>query len=204
MYTKGFTTHLNDLTPDTEYTLLAFGYYGNVVTTGLFRYDFKTEPAGECSNSVVTVNWGGPYSLIELEAYDDAYYGYGQFESMGWFAMWSEIVTAEPSRDVFHCIYAAEDFMQYGEESIFADLTSYACDTTQILTGQNGKLYVMCAVTMDYRGNYSDMWVSEPFSMTYNSSTKRPLEELIDKLYNTPTSERKEVKKAGVTNHLVK
>ena len=204
MYTKGFTTHLNYLTPDTEYTLLAFGYYGSVVTTGLFRYDFKTEPAGECSNSVVTVNWGGPYSLKELEAYDDAYYGYGQFESMGWFAMWSEIVTAEPSRDVFHCIYAAEDFMQYGEESIFADLTSYACDTTQILTGQNGKLYVMCAVTMDYRGNYSDMWVSEPFSMTYNSSTKRPLEELIDKLYNTPTSERKEVKKAGVTNHLVK
>ena len=35
---------------------------------------------------------------------------------------------------------------------------------------------------MDYKGNYSDMWVSEPFRYTYNADTKKPLKELIAKL----------------------
>lgn len=184
-YTGVSATHLNSLEPDTEYSLLAFGYYGGTITTDLFRHDFKTEPAGECLNSVVTVNWGGPYSLMELEAADDQYYGYGQFESMGWYAMWSEIVTAEPAIDVFHCIYSAEEYMNNGEAGIFEDLVSNASPHTQLLTGENGKVYVMCAITMDYKGNYSDMWVSDPFTMTYNSSTKRPIEELLDRLNGT-------------------
>ena len=184
-YTGVSATHLNSLEPDTEYSLLAFGYYGGIITTDLFRYDFKTDPAGECLNSVVTVNWGGPYSLAELEAADDQYYGYGQFESMGWYAMWSEIVTAEPVVDVFHCIYSAEEYMSSGEAGIFEDLVSYPSPHTQLLTGQNGKVYVMCAITMDYKGNYSEMWVSDPFTMTYDSSTKRPIEELLDRLNGT-------------------
>jgi hypothetical protein len=76
----------------------------------------------------------------------------------------------------------------YGEEAIFADLVSYPCQTTQLLTGENGKLYVMCAVCMDYRGNYSEMWISEPFMYNYDSSTKRPLEELIEKIFGAKSS----------------
>ena len=177
-------SHVNSLHPDTEYTVFAYGYYGGVVTTDLYRYDFRTEPESECENSVIRVDFNGPYSLSELEAYNsDLYYNYSIFETMGWYAMWAEIFTESPSNDLFYCIYRAQEFSVYGEEAIFDDLISYNCKKTQLLTGENDALYVMCAVTMDYRGNYSDMWVSEPFMYNFNASTKRPIDELIEKVH---------------------
>lgn len=177
-------SHINSFKPETEYSILAYGYYGDVVTTELFRLDFTTDAESECENSVVRVDFNGPYSLMELEAYDpDRFYNYGMFETMGWYAMWSEIFTEVPSQDLFYCIYSAQEVAVYGEQAIFNDLVSYSCDSTQILTGQNDTLYVMCAVTMDYRGNFSEMWMSEPFIYNYDASTKRPLEELVEKIF---------------------
>lgn len=204
-YSGEISSHINTFQPNTEYSVLAYGYWGDVVTTDLFRVDFKTDEEGECENSVIRVDYGGPYSLKELEAYDpDYFYSYGMFEDMGWYALWAEIFTEQPTKDLFYCIYSADKVVTEGTDAIFADLVSYTSKKTSLFTGENNKLYVMCAVAMDYRGNYSEMWISNPFSYDYNASTKRPLSELLDKLYNTPTSERKEVKKAGVTNHLVK
>ena len=188
-YKGEIRSHINSFKPETEYTILAYGYYGDVVTTDLFRLDFTTDAESECENSVVRVDFNGPYSLMELEAYDsDRFYNYGMFETMGWYAMWSEIFTEKPTQDLFYCIYSAQEVAVYGEAAVFEDLVSYSCDPTQILTGQNGTLYVMCAVAMDYRGNYSEMWMSEPFMYNYDASTKRPLEELIDKVFGAKSS----------------
>ncbi len=184
-------SHLNTLQPETSYSILAYGYYGGVVTTDLFRYDFTTDAESECENGVVRVDYDGPYSLAELEAYDpDYFYNYAMFESMGWYAMWSEIFTEQPTQDMFYCIYSAQEVSVYGEEAIFADLVSYPCGKTQLLTGENGKLYVMCAVCMDYRGNYSEMWISEPFMYNYDASTKRPVDELIEKIFGSSASSK--------------
>lgn len=184
-------SHLNTLQPETSYSILAYGYYGGVVTTDLFRYDFTTDAESECENGVVRVDYNGPYSLAELEAYDPNYfYNYAMFEDMGWYAMWSEIFTEQPTQDMFYCIYSAQEVSVYGEEAIFADLVSYPCGKTQLLTGENGTLYVMCAVCMDYRGNYSEMWISEPFMYNYDASTKRPVDELIEKLFGFSTASK--------------
>ena len=184
-------SHLNTLQPETSYSILAYGYYGGVVTTDLFRYDFTTDAESECENGVVRVDYDGPYSLAELEAYDpDYFYNYAMFESMGWYAMWSEIFTEQPTQDMFYCIYSAQEVSVYGEEAIFADLVSYPCGKTQLLTGENGTLYVMCAVCMDYRGNYSEMWISEPFMYNYDASTKRPVDELIEKIFGSSASSK--------------
>ncbi len=182
-------SHINSFKPETEYSILAYGYYGDVVTTELFRLDFKTDAESECENSVVRVDFNGPYSLMELEAYDpDYFYSYGMFETMGWYAMWSEIITEKPTQDLFYCIYKAQEIAVYGEQEVFEDLIAYPCAPTQILTGQNDTLYVMCAVAMDYRGNFTEMWMSEPFMYNYNASTKRPLEELIEKIFGAQSS----------------
>jgi hypothetical protein len=184
-------SHLNTLQPETSYSILAYGYYGGVVTTDLFRYDFTTDAESECENGVVRVDYDGPYSLAELEAYDpDYFYNYAMFEDMGWYAMWSEIFTEQPTQDMFYCIYSAQEVSVYGEEAIFADLVSYPCGKTQLLTGENGKLYVMCAVCMDYRGNYSEMWISEPFMYNYDASTKRPVDEIIEKIFGASASSK--------------
>ena len=174
-----------DLVPDTDYSVLAFGYYGGVVTTDLFRYDFKTEPEGVCDNSVLRVETGGPYSLAELEAaYPDTYYNYGMMESMGWYLMYGEIFTEKPTDVSFYSVYSASEIVSGGTDWIKADLVSsgYAQGSVTLFSGQNDKLYIMCAVTMDDRGNYSDLWMSEPFSYNLNQTTKRPISEFIDKM----------------------
>lgn len=182
-------SHINNLKPETDYTILAYGYYGDVVTTDLFRHDFTTDAESECENSVVRVDFNGPYSLMELEAYDpDLYYSYGMFETMGWYAMWSEIFTEQPTQDLFYCIYSAQEVAVYGEAAVFEDLVTYPCSPTQVLTGESGTLYVMCAVAMDYRGNFSEMWMSEPFMYNYDATTKRPVDELIEKVHGAKSS----------------
>ena len=186
-YKGTIDTTLVGLEPDTEYTALAFGFYGGVVTTDLFRYDFKTEPEGECENSVLGVNITGPYSLLALEtAMPDEFYQYGMFESMGWYAMCASIETANPDGYVFMNTYEVEELVTGDMEYIKTDVVKYTSDRNCLFVGENDKLYVMCAVTMDYRGNYSDLWVSEPFSFSFNNGTL-PIEELLEKLGYTTT-----------------
>ena len=181
-YRGTIKSNIVGLEPDTEYIALAFGYYGGVVTTELFRYDFKTDPEGECENSVVGVTVTAPYSLVALEtAMPDMFYNYGMFEMMGWYAMCAEIETEKPEGNVFMNIYNAEDLVTTDLEYIKAEVCSYVSERSCLFVGENGKLYVMCAVTMDYRGNYSDMWISEPFSYSYENGF-RDINEFLDKL----------------------
>lgn len=181
-YRGTIETTLVGLEPNTEYVALAFGYYGGVVTTDLFSYDFKTDVEGVCENSVLGVNITGPYSLLALEtAMPDEFYQYGMFESMGWYAMCAEIVTESPRGFVFMNTYEVEELVTGDMEYIKADVVKYTSDRNCLFVGVNDTLYVMCAVTMDYRGNYSEMWVSEPFSFSYNNGT-RDINELLEKL----------------------
>ena len=186
-YKGTIDTTLVGLEPDTEYTALAFGFYGGVVTTDLFRYDFKTEPEGECQNKVIGVNITGPYSLLALEtAMPDEFYQYGMFESMGWYAMCASIETANPDGYVFMNTYTAEELVTSDRDYIKADVVKYTSDRNCLFVGENDKLYVMCAVAMDYKGNYTDLWVSDPFSFSFNNGTL-PIEELLEKLGYTTT-----------------
>lgn len=181
-YRGTIKSNIVGLEPDTEYIALAFGYYGGVVTTELFRHDFKTDPEGECENSVVGVTVTAPYSLVALEtALPDMFYNYGMFEMMGWYAMCAEIETTKPEGNVFMNIYNAEDLVTTDLEYIKAEVCSYVSERSCLFVGENDKLYVMCAVTMDYRGNYSDMWISEPFSYSYENGF-RDINEFLDKL----------------------
>ena len=176
-------SHLNTLSPETSYTLLVFGYYGGVITTDLTRVDFTTDPVSECENSVVRVDFMGPYSSKELaKHYPDAVNGMeDMYEQYGFYVMWAEIITEVPSQDVFIGICEPSEFDE-GDDAVFEDLVSYTSPNISFLTARSGVEFVMCGATMDYRGNYSEMWTSDPFTYEYNATTKRPIEELISKL----------------------
>ena len=179
-------SHMNNLDPETEYSLFAFGYHGNIVTTDLFRLDFKTEVAGECENSVIRIDVVGPYSPRELAQADpDNYWQVDMYEDYGFYMMYSEIITEYPSADVFHYHYEPSEFVQMGYDGIFDDLTSYTYSPVEVIAGRSGVEFIMCGVTMDYRGNYSEMWMSEPFSYNYSADNKRPISELLDKINAT-------------------
>lgn len=197
-YRGPIKSNISGLEPDTEYIALAFGYYGGVVTTELFSYEFKTDPEGVCENSVVGVNVTAPYSLVELEAaMPDTFYNYGMFESMGWYAMCAEIETEKQEGNVFMNIYKVSDLVPSDTDWIKADVCSYVSDRSCLFVGVNDELYVMCAVAMDYKGNYSEMWMSEPFSFALTSETKRDINEFLDKLGLESEAQRAGAKSAN-------
>ena len=178
------------LEPNTEYVALAFGYYGGVVTTDLFRYEFKTEVEGVCENSVIGVNITAPYSLAALEAaMPDEYYQYGMFEGLGWYAMCAEIETEKQEGNVFMNTYTASEMVTSDMAAIKAEVCSYTTPRSCLFVGENNELYVMCAVAMDYKGNYSEMWVSEPFSFSLNDQGARDINELLEKLGHKPAAQ---------------
>ena len=146
-------------------------------------YEFKTEQEGVCENEVLGVNITAPYSLVALEeAMPDTYYNYGQFEYMGWYAMCAEIETAKPEGKVFMNTYKASYLVTANMDEIKADVCSYATPRSCLFVGENNTLYIMCAVAMDYKGNLSEMYVSEPFSYSASSTSYRNINELLDKL----------------------
>ena len=186
-YVGEIKSSIANLEPDTEYVALAFGYYGGVVTTDLFRHEFKTEPEGICENSVIGVTHNGPYSLVDLEtAMPDTYYNYGMFEMMGSYVMWAEIETTQQVGNVFMRLYDPIDITQ-DKAAVEADLKSKTPNTrVSMFTPMNGQVYVLCAAAMDYKGNFSEMWMSEPFSYTFSVENKRDINELLDKMGYEP------------------
>lgn len=181
-------SHVNTLDPETDYSLLIFGYYGGVITTDLTRIDFTTDPESECENSVVRVDFLGPYSPMELAShFPNILNGMeAMYEQYGFYVMWAEIITEKPSQDVFFYHYD-ESEMALGDGYIFNDLIMYPSTQIATLTARSGVEFTMCGITMDYRGNYSEMWKSEPFMYEYNEETKRPIEEFIER-FNTPNT----------------
>lgn len=187
-------SHLNTLDPETEYSILAFGYHGGVVTTDLFRLDIKTEAEGICENSILNIEHCGPYSPLELSnAIPDFFFSRDMatmYEQMGYYMMWIEVTTEEPTPDIFCAHYDIDKFGALGHDGLFDAVTSYNTTRIQAVAGMTGVQFVICGVVMDYRGNYSDMWLSEPFSYDYNATTKRPIDELIEKLNSDTRSGR--------------
>ena len=176
------TSHINNLQPETDYTIVAFGYHGGVITTGLSREDFRTEAAGECQNSVLGIEILGPYSPLEYEAYyPDALFGMGQmYEDYGFYIFAQKLITAEPARDMFHYFFEPEEFITLGDAGVLRELLAYSTPEVAAFTARNDVMFVACGITMDERGNYSDIWVGEPFSYSLNAETKRPIEELVE------------------------
>ena len=136
------------------------------------------------------VNITSPYSLAALvAAMPDVYYNYGMFESMGWYAMCAEIVTEKQEGNVFMNIYKASELITSDMSAIKTEVCSLTAPRSCLFVGINDGLYIMCAVTMDYEGNYSEMWVSEPFSFALNSQTARDIDELLEKLGHKPAAQ---------------
>lgn len=173
------TSHLNTLQPDTDYTMLVFGYYGGTLTTDLTRIDFSTEPAGVGENRVLDILHDGPYSPRALANYDPENYGHlTMYEDYGYVLFWSEIVVETPTPDIFHYHYTLDKIM-YGNDYLIEDLTSFqSSEPWVMLTAREDVTFVLCGLALDYRGNYSELFMTEPFS--YNLDQCRPIDELIE------------------------
>lgn len=178
------TSHLNTLYPETEYMVIAFGYSGGVVTTDVCTKIFKTEPEGECALHIEDVLIGGPYKPSDLYNYNPERFKYYtepyHYDSVQ-FVMTIEVLTSEPTTDIFAYPFTKMDYDYYGEETIFFDLLIDNCEPFEITSATyiDGPYYV-CAAAFDQKGNLTPMWCSEEISWSMDDI--KPIDELIERL----------------------
>ena len=178
-----YTEHMNSLIPETDYSILAFGYYGGKATTGLFRVDFTTTAAGTCENSVKQINVGAPYSAAELAEIDPETYAHvAMYDENGYYLMWAELIPENATPDLFYRQYDLTSVQQLGTDGIIADLLRYPSKPVQTLSFRNDLPFVICGVVMDQEGDISELMISEPYS--FNLADKRPSEEFLAKIHS--------------------
>ena len=186
-YTYSFkgeiTSHLNTLYPNTEYIVVTFGYSGGVVTTDVYSEVFKTQKEGKCELEVTDVIVGGPYRPTDLYNYDPVtfqYYTKPYYYDSVQFIVTLEVKTSEPTRDIFSYFVSQDDYLWGGYDTTFYDLLIDTCDPLALTEGfWDYGAYYACAAAFDYKGDVTDMWMSELYNWT--SADYRPIEEFIEK-----------------------
>ena len=177
------TSHLNTLYPNTEYIVVTFGYSGGVVTTDVYSEVFKTQKEGKCELEVTDVIVGGPYRPTDLYNYDPVtfqYYTKPYYYDSVQFIVTLEVKTSEPTRDIFSYFVSQDDYLWGGYDTTFYDLLIDTCDPLALTEGfWDYGAYYACAAAFDYKGDVTDMWMSELYDWT--SEDYRPIEEFIEK-----------------------
>ena len=183
------TTHLNTLYPNTEYIVVAFGYSGGVVTTGVCSKVFRTQKEGVCELEVTDVIVGGPYRVSDLYAYDPVtfeYYKPPYYYDSSHFVITIEVKTSEPTTDIFSDFIYKADYDYHGHDLMFYDLLIDTCEpyyfTTVEWEWMDTDIFAncyACAAAFDYKGDVTPMWMSDLYSWTMNDF--RPIGEFIAK-----------------------
>ena len=177
------TSHLNTLYPDTEYIVVTFGYSGGVVTTDVYSEVFKTQKEGKCELEVTDVVVGGPYRPTDLYNYDPEtfkYYTKPYYYDSVQYIVTLEVKTSQPTRDIFSYFVSKDDYEWGGYDTTFYDLLIDTCDPLAITEGfwDYGSYYA-CAAAFDYKGDVTDMWMSD--LITWTMEDFRPIEEFVEK-----------------------
>ena len=201
-YTYSFkgeiTSHLNTLYPETEYIVVAFGYSGGVVTTDVYTKIFKTQKEGVCELEVTDVVVGGPYRPSDLYNYDPVrfqYYTKPYYYDSVQYIVTLEVKTSEPTRDIFSYFVSEADYLWGGYDTTFYDLLIDTCDPLAITEGfWDYGAYYACAAAFDYKGDVTEMWMSELYEWTQEDY--RPIEEFIEKFEASPNMQVAAVRSA--------
>ena len=177
------TSHLNTLYPNTEYIVVTFGYSGGVVTTDVYSKVFKTQKEGKCELEVTDVVVGGPYRPTDLYNYDPEtfkYYTKPYYYDSVQFIVTLEVKTSAPTRDIFSYFVSKDDYEWGGYDTTFYDLLIDTCDPLALAEGfwDYGSYYA-CAAAFDYKGDVTDMWMSD--LITWTMDDFRPIDEFIEK-----------------------
>jgi hypothetical protein len=187
------------LKPETEYSILVFGYYGGVATTGLTRLDVKTEAVAPAENSVTNIVTYGPYDPVAIAELDPSYNSFAGYAGNFVMLHWLELENDDFS-GVYHYIYDTNTVANYGDQAVFDDLVYYSYNFIAADLGAFDTEYVIAGVVQDYRGNYSDMVYSEPF--VYTTGQLRDAQEFID-LANSQTRSGKAMASIVGRNEIV-
>lgn len=172
-----FTYTFTGLNPATDHFIAAFGCEGGVVTTKLFRYDFTT-PEEQTGNIAIDLNIIGYYDIEEVAALDSAYSSYvGSYAAL--FAY--EFITTPQAAGIHYGLYTKASTEGLDDETLRQTVLTRPYKTTfrpiNFISAYDVE-YILLAVAVDSDGNPSELFKSEPFTLTYDGRSSA--QEFID------------------------
>lgn len=118
-----FTT----LSPDTEYVAFAFGYNGGVVTTSMFKQEFKT-PSAEEAGVVLYLTDDSYYDVVAVSQLDPNFASFSIYENEVFFPITVEVIPS--SNRYYYAMFANEGKEHYTESEWIAELLYVGVKTT--------------------------------------------------------------------------
>jgi hypothetical protein len=136
----------------------------------------------------------GPYDPVAISQLDPSYANLASYAGYFVVVHWLETASAEYA-GVYHYIYDTATVDSKGDQAIFDDLVYYSYYDVMADPGTFNTEYVIAGVVQDYRGNYSDMVYSEPF--TYTTDQLRDAQEFLDLMSGDTRSGKVQVSLVG-------
>lgn len=165
---------LTKLSPNTTYTICAFGYLSGEVTTGLFRKDFTTKEAvvGSVALELVCDKY---YDIAEIWELDNS-------AVTGWDAYYDIYLPVVPvttpadaEAELYYSVYGYDTYFDTASESELQDEVYYnACDGEPrepgylLYTLDYDDKVIALGFAIDAEGNWGPLYKSEPFTVTAN------------------------------------
>lgn len=179
-YEGAFSYTFTGLNPNTDYFVAAFGYEGGVVTTKLYRSDFKTKEE-VISDIEIELTIHGLYDLAEIAALNSAYEGYVE----DYAALFTyEFTTTPQASGIHYGLFSSETAAMYDDVMLHQQVLQLPFRTSfrpVNFISEYGGEYVILAVAIDADGNPSKLFKSEPIAMSYES--RGDAQEFIDLMH---------------------
>ena len=171
---------LGPLTPNTKYSVLAFGVKDNMPQSQLFRYDFTSETAGECEITIESINLLKLFDSREIVALDPSFEG--QLAECECIAI-VEMKTSVPTHKLYFWWYEGYTKDEYRDEAFLEDLLLYdyahnpeVMDMYYSLDEEDK--FFFAGIVEDDNGNLSPVYYSESF--TLSKAQCDPVEEFFE------------------------
>lgn len=173
--TGDFSQSFTGLTPETEYSVCAFGQVAGLATTGLFRTDFITTEA-EIGNATIEVVFDEYYdmaaSLDVLNEIDPSLASeIESYISQGLEVLLPCYAVTEPADAEFYYygLYSYDEsmFEQYNDNDIINTLMMDSpADPSTLYVLNYGEPLIFLGVALDANGNPGPLFKGEPFTLT--------------------------------------
>lgn len=174
--------------PDTEYSILAFGgerVLDNVldcyVTTPLFRHDYRTLEATPAKNRITNIEIFGPYDYYAIK---DRYPNF-DMSHLAYAILYCWKITTENDNvaDIKSTLLIAGSADHYGEDYTWT--FTMGVGTSDLYSSSLDKKIEVSAILKDNDGNYSELFVSEPFVVENGTEYRDPQEfmEIVSRQY---------------------
>ncbi|MBO7185846.1 MAG: hypothetical protein J6V59_03000 [Alistipes sp.] len=172
---------MTGIEPNTEYLMVAFGYQGGVVTTQLYTHEFAT-PEEIKSDMSVKINYIGHFDVNEVIALSADYADREGYDAM---LTW-EVVTEPKAAAVYRAAYKSAAAANVDDESLKQTLLAGQPKSARVVNFvAYDTEYVCCAVAVDENGNVSDLYRTEPISVTYE--TRGEAQDFLNYISSSPS-----------------